>query len=426
MTIRSRLVTGALACALLMPLTARAADTVLQWNEIAVDAAIANGQNPFVQARTGAIVSLAVFEAVNAITQEYEPYLGTVTAPDYASVDAAAAAAAYRVLATFFGSNAATMTILDDALAATLTDVPDGTAETDGLAVGNAAALAILALRANDGSSPPQFKTPGAPAVGEWEATPSCPVVNGIQVGTNLHWRDVDPFGVASVDAFLPRRPPSVRSRQYAKDLAEVARVGVDVSSARPAGRSDVALFYAASSPTYIFDLALRQVATTEGRSLSDNARALALVNMAISDALVASFNAKYHYNLWRPETAIRGAATDGNRKTDANPEYKPYILTPCFPSYPSNHASGSGAAAEMLRRLYGGRGHSIDISNPAVPGILLHYTSFREITDDVDDARVYGGIHFRFDQEAGNALGRDVSRYVIRNTLRPQHGGRR
>jgi hypothetical protein len=143
---------------------------------------------------------------------------------------------------------------------------------------------------------------------------------------------------------------------------------------------------------------------------------------MAINDALVASFNAKYHYNLWRPETAIRGAGSDGNDKTQANASYKPFIVTPCFPSYPSNHASGSGAGAEILRRLYGADGHSIDLSNTAVAGVTLHYSGFREIVDDVDDARVFGGIHFRFDQDAGDVVGRQVATYVIKNNLQPVH----
>src|SRR6185503_12733534 len=132
-----------------------------------------------------------------------------------------------------------------------------------------------------------------------------------------------------------------------------------------------------------------------------------ALLNMASNDSLVASFGTKYHYQLWRPETAIRAGDLDGNAKTDADVTFAPYIPTPCFPSYPSNHASGSSGAAEMLRRLYGAGGHAITIANPAVPGVTLHYTTFKQITDDVDDARVYGGIHFRFDQEAGSRMGR-------------------
>jgi hypothetical protein len=363
-----------------------------------------------------------VFEAVNTITGDYEPYLGTFEAPDGASVDAAAAAAAWRVLRTYFAANAATVASLDAALANTLSGIPNGQAKDDGKQLGIDVALAMIALRANDGSAPPQFKTPGPAVPGEWQATPSCPVVNGVAVGVNLHWRNVAPFGVASVNDFILPPPPGLGTSQYAKDLAEVASVGLDTSVTRPADRADVARFYAVTSPSQLLNSAARQVSEAKGRSLSDNARSLALLNMAASDALVASFNNKYTYNLWRPETAIRGAAIDGNSKTDPNPAYKPYILTPCFPSYPSNHASGTSAGTEMLRRLYGADGHSIDLSNPAVPGLSFHYSGFREISNDVDDARVYGGIHFRFDQDGGNLLGRSVATYVIKNNLEPVH----
>ena len=180
-----------------------------------------------------------------------------------------------------------------------------------------------------------------------------------------------------------------------------------------------MARFYAMSSPSFVFNLAARQVATAEGSSLSENARALALLNMASNDSLVASFWTKYHYNVWRPETAIHEGDLDGNRKTDADPSFTPYILTPCFPSYPSNHGSGSNSAAEVLRRVYGAGGHDITIANPAVPGLTFHYTRFSQITDDISDARVYGGIHYRFDQDAGADLGRDVATYVYKHNLR-------
>src|SRR5262249_21148091 len=153
--------------------------------------------------------------------------------------------------------------------------------------------------------------------------------------------------------------------------------------------------------------------------SISENARALALVNMAINDSLVASMYNKYQHNFWRPETAIRAGDTDGNVKTDGDLAFLPFIAAPCFPSYPSNHASGTSGGAEVLRRLYGSGGHSITLSNPAVPTIILQYTSFNQITGDVDDARVYGGIHFRFDQMAGGRLGRGVAAAVYKNNLR-------
>jgi hypothetical protein len=140
---------------------------------------------------------------------------------------------------------------------------------------------------------------------------------------------------------------------------------------------------------------------------------------MVSNDSLVASFATKYYYKLWRPETAIRAADLDGNSKTDLDLSFVPYILTPCFPSYPSNHASASNSAAEILRRLYGAGGHSISMTNVAVPGVTLNYTTFKQITSDIDDARVFGGIHFRFDQEAGGRMGRDIATYIYKNNLR-------
>jgi PAP2 superfamily len=395
------------------------ADVVLDWNTIAVNTAVANHQNPFAQARYAAIVQLAVFEAVNAITGNYQPYLGTITAPPGASAEAAAAQAAYRVLRTYFPGSAST---LDAQITNSLAQIPDGQAKTDGIATGDAAALAMIALRANDGSSPPQFKIPGPPVPGEWQATPSCPIVNGIAVGIAFQWQNVTPFGISSASDFLLDPPPALTSNRYAKAYNEVMTVGSIHSTERPQDRANVALFFAASSPTQALNQAARQVAQEQGGSLSENVRALALINMAMNDSLVASFLNKYHYNFWRPETAIHAGDTDGNPKTTADANYVPFIVTPCFPSYPSNHGSAGNSAAEILRRLYGEDGHSITLTNPAVPNIVLQYTSFKQITDDISDARVYGGIHFRTDQVAGARLGRAVGAAVLKNNLRPVH----
>jgi hypothetical protein len=171
-----------------------------------------------------------------------------------------------------------------------------------------------------------------------------------------------------------------------------------------------------------VFNQAAEQVAVAQGRSLSENARALALINMAMNDSLVASFLNKYTYNFWRPETAIHAGDMDGNPNTTGDPTWAPFIVTPCFPSYPSNHGSASNGAAEIMRRLYGDHGLSITLTNPAVPSIVLQYTSFKQITDDISDARVYGGIHFRTDQDAGEKLGRAVGKAVYKNNLRPVH----
>jgi hypothetical protein len=395
------------------------ADVVLDWNVIAVNTAIVNKQNPFAQARSAAIVQLAVFESVNAVTGEYHPYLGTIVAPPGASADAAAIQAAYRVLSTYFPASALT---LGAERTNSLASIPDGQAKTDGIATGEAAALAMIALRANDGSSPPQFKIPRPPVPGEWQATPSCPIVNGIAVGTAFQWQNVTPFGIPSASEFLLDAPPALTSHEYAKAYNEVMTVGSIDSTERPQDRANVALFYAASSPTQVFNQAVQQVAQERWHSLSENARALAVINMAMNDSLVASFLNKYHYNFWRPETAIHAGDTDGNPKTNPDPSFVPFVTTPCFPSYPSNHGSAANGAAEILRRIYGEGGHFITLSNPTVPDIVLQYTTFKQITDDISDARVYGGIHFRTDQVAGERLGKAIGKAVYKNNLRRMH----
>jgi hypothetical protein len=409
-----------LAVVLLLPATMAQADVVLTWNEIAIKTMIQQGQSPFGQARVAAIVQLAVFEAVNAITGDYDPYIG-IAAPAGASVDAAAATAAYKVLKALFP-----MADIDKAYMDSLGEIDDGVAKTSGVDVGNAAAAAMIANRANDGSSPPLISPVGLPGPGVWQVTlpPGCPA--GATGGANYQWQNVKPFGVPDVVAFRPGPPPSLTSSEFTKDYNEVKGVGNVNSTERPQDRSDVARFYAASSPTLVFNMVLRQVATAEHRSLSDNARTLALLNMASSDSLVASFSTKYHYNFWRPENAIRFLGDYGNPRTPPDPAYVPFITTPCFPSYPSNHASGSNGAAEILRRVYGEGGHTIKVTNPfnaAVANMEFDYSTFNEICDDVDDARVFGGIHYRFDQAVGSRLGREIATYVYKHNLRKAHG---
>jgi membrane-associated phospholipid phosphatase len=246
--------------------------------------------------------------------------------------------------------------------------------------------------------------------------------VNGIASGIAFQWQNITPFGVPSAKEFLLAPPPALRSNKYAKTYNEVLTVGSLDSTERPPDRSDVATYYAATSPTQAFNQAARQVAQEQRRSLSENAQALALINMAISDSLVSAFFNKYLYNFWRPETAIRAGDTDGNPKTHADPNFQPFIVTPCFPSYPSNHGSAANAAVAVMRRLYGEAGHSITLSNPAVPTIVLQYSSFKQITSDISDARVYGGIHFRTDQDAGALLGLAIGEAVYKHNLRPAH----
>jgi hypothetical protein len=416
-----RLFTGVILGALLLggPVAARA-DVVLDWNAIAVSTLVSQGQSPFAQARFMSITQLAVFEAVNAVTHDYKPYLGTIVAPARASAEAAAVAAAYAVLKFYFPGDPN----LDGLYATSLAAIPNGAAKTGGIATGQAAAQQMILHRVNDGSSPAQFYLPESTDPGVWQLTPSCPPAGGV----NFQWQNVTPFGVPStpgsqdwIAPFALAPPPELTSRRFARDFNEVKRVG-NVSASltdRPQDRADVARFYAATSPAYVFNFAARQVATAEGSSLSENARTLALLNMASNDSLVASFWTKYHYKFWRPETAIHDAAEDGNARTGPDPSYAPYILTPCFPSYPSNHGSGSNGASEVLRRVFGNGGHHITMENPAVPGLSFHYTRFSQITDDISDARIFGGIHYRFDQEAGAELGTDIATYVYKHNLR-------
>jgi len=402
------------------PAAARADDLVLRWNEIGARTATAT--TPFNQARIGAIVQLAVFEAVNAVTGDYEPYLHPATvAPAWTSEGAAVITAAHKVLTTYFPAAAAT---LDAARDNDLAAIPDGPAKTNGIAVGMAAANAMIALRAADGSSPLTTIIPTPDVPGDYHLTTGC------AASLFYNWQNVTPFGIADAADFLLSPPPDLTSNHYAKDYFEVETVGADTSAARPADRVDVVRLYATSSPSFALNMATRQLAAAKGgTSLSENARALALVNMATSDALVASFMNKYHYNHWRPETGIRNGETDGNDKTEGDPLFATFIPTPCFPSYPSNHASGTNGGLEAMRRLFGAAGHDITITNTVPPlgplpatVITLHYTQLKEIGDDVDDARVYGGIHWRYDQVAGNALGRAIGTEVVKNNLRPVH----
>jgi len=402
-----RISAAAVTALLLVPALVRA-DAVLDWNALMLTTI--SGQTPFAQARFGAITQLAVFEAVNACTHEFEPYLGSVVAPAGASAEAAAIAAAYRVLKTYFPG----ASDLDMARTTSLNAIADSQSKTDGIAVGEAAAEAIIKLRANDGSTPPQTFLPATTDPGVWQPTPPA-----FGPGILLQGRNVAPFGIESSDQFRLRPPPALTSQKYRKAYDEVKSVGEINSTARPKDRADVAQFYAITPPTQVFDRVAQQVSAAQKRSLSENARAFALINMAIADALVAVFDTKYFYVFWRPVTAIRAGATDGNPNTDGDVNWTPFVTTPAFPGYASAHAAGSGAARKVCDLLFGAGGHAMTLSNAALPGLVLNYTTFHDITEDVDDARVYGGIHFRFDQKEGNRLGRQVGEYVYEHNLR-------
>lgn len=398
--------------ALALPAPAAADDIVIEWNRVMLTAL--EGQNPFAQGRIAAIAQLAVFDAVNAITGDYAPYLGTFEAPADASAEAAAAVAAHRVLRHYLPARA---DLLDAALAGTLAAIPPGPSRDAGAALGSTVADALIASRADDGAAPPAFHVPSSSAPGVWQLTPGCPAAGGVF----RHWGQVRPFVLESGQQFRSAPPPPLPSMRYARDLKEVHVAGDVNSGLRPPDRADVAQFYAVVLAVHAWNTVAQQIAQASGTSLAENARVLALLNVAISDALVTVMETKYHYALWRPITAIQAADDDRNRATAGDDSFAPFVATPCFPSYPSAHASASYAGREVLERVFGEGPYDLSLTTPALPGLLLQYSMLEQIATDIDDARIYGGIHFRFDQEAGALQGRRIGRFVVQRALRDQ-----
>ena len=303
---------------------------------------------------------------------------------------------------------------LDAHRADSLAAIPDGPGKDAGIAAGETAADAVLALRANDGWN---VVVPYTPIIspGYWRPTPP-----DFRPAAFVGWGQVTTFAIDEGARFRVNPPPAIHTGKYAEDYKEVKALGGVVSAIRPVDRADVARFYAAVLPMPLWPAAARQASAAQGKTLSENARDFAWLAMAVADGLIASMNMKYHYNYWRPVTAIQDGALDGNRQTEPDATWESFVFTPPYPSYPGNHATAAGAARAVLEHVYGRDGHDITLTSQAVPGVVLHYTSWEQITDDIDDARIYGGVHFRFDQEAGAHLGRQVGTYVLRTTLRP------
>jgi len=390
-------------------------DIVLQWNEIAYNRM--PGGSPFPTLRFMAIIQLAVFEAVNSITGKYQPYLATINAPAGASPDAAAITAAHDTLTALFGQSMS----LDNLRDASLAEIPDGQAKTDGISVGQAAAIAMITNRTGDGSTPPMFYTPSNADPYQWQVTPGPCASTG--AGVFRHWPNVRPFGIATSSQFRAEPPPELSTGKYAQDFNEVQRVGAANASLadRPADREDVVRLYAATGVGTLNSL-VQQIARTRDDEITDTARTLAVFNMAVADASISVFDSKYFYTTWRPVTAIPRGDEDSNRRTTAG-SFTPLIGTPCFPGYPSAHGANTNSALTVLERAYGRFGHTVTVSHPAGlrpdgSPIVLTYSDLDDIISDVSDARVYGGIHFRFDQKAGEKMGHEVGQYVYNNNL--------
>lgn len=387
------------------------ADAVSDWNKIMVSV-VRTAPNAFFQGRYAAVTQVAVFEAVNACTQQFHPYLGTISAAPDALPEAAAIAAAHDVLVHYFPAMAPT---LDADQSNSLALLPDGSPKLDGISVGKEAAAAIIALRANDGATPVQTFLPTSSAPGVWQPTPPA-----FGPGVLFNWKDVTPFALLSSSQFRVNAPPDLTSSKYTRSYNEVATVGDVNSTQRPQDRTDVAHFYAVANAPEVWNNVAEQLMEANVTTSTEKARVFALINMAICDGLITVMESKYYYVRWRPVTAIRNGDLDGNPDTEPNSAFSPLITTPSFPSYPSAHAAASYGARTVLERMFGCHPLVITLSSPGIPSITLHYTSLEAITDDIDDARVYGGIHFRYDQDAGGHQGKRVGSFIFSHQLRP------
>jgi hypothetical protein len=390
------------------------ADGVLDWNITALKTTAAAPFNPPLETRNLAIVHAAMFDAVNSIVGEFRPYAVELSASKGASPDAAAAAAAHFVLVQLYPAQ---QVMLDAAYALSLSRIPDGAAKTEGVAVGEADATQILAMRASDGAQAAIVApyTPGSQP-GDWVPTPPA-----FRSALDPGWGTVKPFFLREGSQFRPGPPPSLTSPQYTRDFNEIKEIGSATSSARTHDQADLARFWVSTAPQ-IWNPAARQVAIAKGLTISQNARMFALLNLAGADAFIASWDAKFTYNQWRPVTAIRAADSSVNPDTLPDPGWTPLLLTPPFPDYIAGHTTYAGAAEEVLEDVFGGHPEVvIRLTSAAAPGVLETYTTFDDIADGVVDARVLGGIHWRTSSVRGRRVGQQVGAFSVRHFLKPK-----
>jgi hypothetical protein len=389
------------------------ADTVLDWNVIALKTTAAAPFNPPLETRNLAIVHAAMFDAVNSIVGEFRPYAVERSAPG-ASPDAAAAAAAHFVLVQLYPAQQA---MLDAAYTASLSGIPAGSAKAEGIEVGEAAAAQILAMRASDGAEAAiaASYTPGSQP-GDWVPTPPA-----FRSALDPGWGTVRPFFLREGSQFRPGPPPALTSPQYTRDFNEIKEIGSATSTTRTQDQTDLARFWVSTAPQ-IWNPAARQVAIAKGLTISQNARMFALLNLAGADAFIASWDAKFSYNQWRPVTAIRAADSDGNPETQADPGWTPLLVTPPFPDYIAGHTTYAGAAEEVLEDVFGGHpGTLIRVTSATAPGVIETYATFDDIAEGVVDARVLGGIHWRTSSVRGRRVGQQVGAFAVRHFLKPK-----
>ena len=416
------------AAATVIPLAsvagAEASNMVLDWNLNAVNA-LSNpptatppgaGQTPPVASIHLAMVQGAVYDAVNAIDRHHAPYLhGLPSAPRSASKPAAAATAAHHVLVGLTPALAQNVRdSLDVLYAASLAAITDNGARTAGIAIGGAAAAAMLANRADDGRFVPFSFTAGTLA-GQWR--PDLPA----NVSDPFAWvSNVRPFTLRSTAQFRTKGPYDLASRKYAKDFNEVKAMGPATGSSRSDAQTATALFFSAN-PLPMMNRALREVAAGRGLSITRDARLFGMSAMASADALINCWDDKDHWSFWRPITAIREAANDGNRRTSPQDGWLPLLNTPPYPDHPSGYNCFSAAMMHTAARFFGTDRISFQLASP-ITGTTRSYHRFTRVLKDTIDARVWLGIHFRNPDVQGAKLGKNVARWVDRHFFKAVH----
>jgi membrane-associated phospholipid phosphatase len=390
-------------------------DMVIQWNDILLDAVRTASTPPPAASRIMAITHAAVYDSVNALARTHQVYLVNALAHPRASKEAAVAAAAHRALVALFPAQASK---LNAKLAESLATIPNGKAEDDGVALGQSVADQILASRQNDGSNvvlPPYL---GKPEPGQWRPTPP-----GFAPGLAPQWPKVKPFAMTDSDQFRPVAPPALTSAQYTAAFNEVKELGSATSGKRTADQTAIALFWAngagTATPPGHLNIMAQIAANQHGNSLEENARLFALLNIGMADAAISCWDAKYVFNYWRPVTGIREAANDGNGETVADPTWTPLIATPPFPGYTSGHSTFSGVTAAVLTSFFGTNDVSFTLPSEDPSVGARSFTSFSQAAAESAVSRLYGGIHWSFDNIVGLTAGTALGQYVVANFLK-------
>lgn len=390
-------------------------DVVLQWNRVLMETVLTPGQHPptIMPVRSYAMMHAAMFDAVNSIDGRHTPYLTEVPGSENASLEAAAAQAARDVLAALYPTR---VSVFNAELAISLQGIEEYRAQ-QGIRVGQIVAERMLAARANDGwnVTPPPYTLPSTP--GNWQPAPGA--------ATFTHYPYVLPFAITSATQFAPNPPPAMTSAQYAADLNEVKEIGALNSMTRTPEQTQIAKLWAnVNTPTnflLVWNNVARTVSVAQQISTVEKARLFALTNISLHDALQTTFASKFQHGMWRPITAIRRADEDGNAATTPDPLWVSLIGNPPYPSYAGNMSAIGTSQATILAAFFGRDDIRFDHTWAGPGGATRSYAGFGAMADEQARARVYGGIHFTFDNVAGQSVGTNVANYVFAKFMRPR-----